>query len=161
MLSDLKATGEALCATNGNSFVMNVECDIDLIHADLTRLRQIVLNFISNAAKFTEKGRVTFGVSVETESGQSQATKNLVFTIDDEGIGMTEEQLSKLFEKFNQADSSISKRFGGTGLGLAISKRLTEMMGGRIAVTSVYGEGTRFQTSIPLLPLNDIHDRAT
>lgn len=161
LLSDLKATGEALCATNGNSFVMNVECDIDLIHADLTRLRQIVLNFISNAAKFTEKGRVTFGVSVETESGQSQATKNLVFTIDDEGIGMTEEQLSKLFEKFNQADSSISKRFGGTGLGLAISKRLTEMMGGRIAVTSVYGEGTRFQTSIPLLPLNDIHDRAT
>jgi signal transduction histidine kinase/CheY-like chemotaxis protein len=108
---------------------------------DPMRLGQVLNNLMSNAVKFTEKGRVTLKVQTLQETGEQAILK---FGIQDTGIGLTEEQIAKLFTAFNQADSSVTRRFGGTGLGLAISKRLVEMMGGNIWCEGVTGEGSTF-----------------
>jgi signal transduction histidine kinase len=111
---------------------------------DPLRLEQVLLNLLSNAAKFTDAGSVGIDVSVEHDQ--------LVFAVRDTGIGMTEEQRSRLFVAFEQADGSISRRFGGTGLGLAISDRLVRAMGGRIDVESAPGRGSTFAVRLPLRP---------
>jgi PAS domain S-box-containing protein len=108
---------------------------------DALRIVQILANLLSNAVKFTEQGGVYLGVRQEEGA--------LVFTVTDTGIGMTEEQVQRLFAPFEQADSSTTRRFGGTGLGLAISRRLAEMMGGTIGVRSTPGEGTEFEFRLP------------
>ena len=114
---------------------------------DPTRLRQILMNLVANAVKFTPAGSVTIESSVETQEGASC----LRFNVIDTGIGMTADQIAKLFRPFTQADTSMSRRFGGTGLGLAICKRLAEMMGGSIEVTSTVGVGSTFALKLPLL----------
>ena len=110
---------------------------------DQTKLRQILFNMLSNAAKFTKKCTVTLAI---TESGD-----DIKFAVIDTGIGMNEEQLGKVFEEFTQAESSTSKDYGGTGLGLPISKMMTEMMGGRMDVESEAGKGTTFSITIPIV----------
>ncbi|TAN44107.1 MAG: PAS domain S-box protein [Nitrospirae bacterium] len=113
-----------------------------LLVGDPMRLRQVLINLISNAVKFTEQGLVL--ISVEAAAEGSQETIILSFGIRDTGIGLTEEQRSSLFNMFTQADSSTTRRYGGTGLGLSISKKLVEMMGGSISVDSEYGKGSLF-----------------
>jgi two-component system sensor histidine kinase/response regulator len=108
---------------------------------DPMRLGQVLNNLMSNAVKFTEKGRVSVKISTVQESPREAILK---FTVQDTGIGLTPEQISKLFTAFNQADSSVTRRFGGTGLGLAISKRLVEMMGGSIWCEGAPGQGSSF-----------------
>ncbi len=110
---------------------------------DGLRLTQILGNLLSNAIKFTAQGSVSLSASRDEHS--------LLFGVSDTGIGMTEEQVAGLFKPFEQADGSITRRFGGTGLGLAISKRLVDMMGGEMGVQSRLGEGTRFEVRIPLI----------
>ena len=108
---------------------------------DPLRLGQILINYANNAVKFTERGEITIRVTLKSEADK---TVLLHFAVSDTGIGITEEQLGKLFRSFQQADSSVTRRYGGTGLGLVISKKLTEMMGGEVGVESVYGKGSTF-----------------
>ena len=117
---------------------------------DPARLRQILLNLLGNAIKFTEKGSIAVQVTVKLGESQGPSVQvPLRFEISDTGIGMAESVRERLFQKFNQADSSITRRFGGTGLGLAICKQLVEHMGGEIGVTSKLGEGSVFWFAVP------------
>ncbi len=115
---------------------------------DPTRLRQILLNLVGNAVKFTDQGSVTVEVGMRPPGGNG--LPRVQFTVTDTGIGMSEEVQEKLFRKFSQADGSITRRFGGTGLGLAVAKQLLELMGGEIGVESTLGDGSRFSFEIPL-----------
>ena len=141
-LSQIEATAKPLVEKNGNKFVIEKPDNIKKLTNDQTKLRQILFNMLSNAAKFTKKGTVTLAI---TESGD-----DIKFAVIDTGIGMNKEQLGKVFEEFTQAESSTSKDYGGTGLGLPISKMMTEMMGGRMDVESEAGKGTTFSITIPI-----------
>jgi CheY-like chemotaxis protein len=118
----------------------------DLV-GDPTRLRQVLLNLLGNAIKFTQSGEVSLRVELDADSSAPTALR---FTVSDTGIGISEEKLGQVFERFTQADSSTTRRFGGSGLGLTISKRLVELMGGRIWVESEVGEGSLFAFAVPL-----------
>ncbi len=125
----------------------------ETIRTDPLRLRQVLINLLGNAVKFTELGTVRLKVRFLSTLG---ASSKLVFEVSDTGIGMTAEQTQRLFQPFTQADSSTSRRFGGTGLGLTISKRLAEMMGGDIALTSQQGVGSTFSLTIDPGPLDGV-----
>jgi signal transduction histidine kinase len=115
------------------------------MHTDLTKLRQMLLNLLSNAAKFTEQGVICFQINTQTRADGEW----IMFCVADNGIGMTEEQQKKLFQPFTQADASTTRRYGGTGLGLTITKQFAEMMGGTIEVQSEFAMGSTFSLSLP------------
>ncbi|AOE83929.1 hybrid sensor histidine kinase/response regulator [Pseudomonas sp. TCU-HL1] len=119
------------------------------IKGDPTRLKQVLMNLLGNAVKFTADGHVSLNLSVRRNSA---GNAHLVFSVSDSGIGIRPEALTQLFDSFAQGDSSTTRRFGGSGLGLAISKELVEMMDGRIEVQSTLNQGTRFSFDIPLQP---------
>lgn len=119
----------------------------DTLVGDPTRLGQILINLAGNAVKFTDKGHVTVSVSLQ---GATDQTLTLACRVSDTGIGMTEEQASRLFTSYTQADPSVARKYGGTGLGLAICKQLVDMMGGHIGVDSKPGKGSCFYFSVPL-----------
>jgi adenylate cyclase len=127
---------------------LNVICPeaIGSMRADMMRVRQIVLNLLSNACKFTENGDVTLAVDRSHRHGRD----GMLIRVTDTGIGMTPEQMGRLFREFSQADSSTTRKYGGTGLGLAISKRLAELMGGEISAESEWGRGSTFSVWLPL-----------
>jgi adenylate cyclase len=145
VLEDCVVTTRSMAEKNGNR--MELRCDeaIGSLRADITRLRQIVLNLLSNANKFTKDGQITLSAQKSAADG----TDEIVIKVSDTGIGMTSEQMDRLFQEFSQADSSTTRRFGGTGLGLAICRRLCQMMGGTIEVTSELGKGTTFTVMLP------------
>lgn len=146
-----------LLATNAQNKGIHLVTDIDpkvpdMILGDPTRLRQILLNLTGNAIKFTEKGHVELSVRVASINDEHVALR---FSVQDSGIGMSEEAQRRLFQPFNQADASTTRKFGGTGLGLSICKALTELMGGTIMARSKYGEGSVFRIFIKFrLPPN-------
>ena len=140
LVCELATTIQPLADRNGNRLSVHCPSGIGAIRADLTRVRQVVLNLLSNACKFTEGGEVGLTVARHTIDGKD----SIEFAVADSGIGMTAEQQAKLFQEFTQVDSSTTRRYGGTGLGLAISRRLCRMMGGDIEVTSEPGVGSTF-----------------
>ncbi len=138
---------QPLMNKNANRLVVRVSPDLPLMHADQSKVRQILLNLLSNAAKFTENGQVTLSVELVD-------AHYVRFIVSDTGIGITPEQMERLFRPFAQADSSTTRKYGGTGLGLALSRRFCEMMGGRIEVDSVPEGGSTFTVYLPLQVTN-------
>jgi signal transduction histidine kinase/CheY-like chemotaxis protein/ligand-binding sensor domain-containing protein/protocatechuate 3,4-dioxygenase beta subunit len=174
LVREVAATVQPLIAKNGNQ--LEVECppDLGVMYADVTKVRQTLFNLLSNATKFTEKGVIRFEarrvasdqssvishqLSVTASEAHSLITDHsllntdpgslITFHVRDTGIGMTPEQMNKLFQAFMQADASTSRKFGGTGLGLAISRKFCQMMGGDISVQSELGKGSTFTVTLP------------
>ncbi len=145
LVDEIAGTMRPLAEKNGNRLEVECAADVGVMRADLTRVRQALLNLASNAVKFTEGGRV--GITARRLSGATGDT--IVFEISDTGIGMTTEQVGRLFQDFTQADASTTRRYGGTGLGLAISRRFCRTMGGDITVESEPGRGSTFTISLP------------
>jgi signal transduction histidine kinase len=145
LIDDVVKTIEPLAAKNGNQVAVHCDAAIGTMHADQMRLRQAQLNLMSNANKFTEKGTVSIDAHRAQENGRDWVT----LSVADTGIGMTPEQMGKLFQEFSQASSSTASKYGGTGLGLAISKRFCQMMGGDITVESEVGRGSTFTIRLP------------
>jgi len=146
LLEEIVVTVQPLMMKNGNALVTDFELGNPVVRLDLTKVRQIIFNMLSNASKFTDHGAITLCVR-STE--RSNGVPEIVLRITDTGIGMTEEQKAKLFQDFTQADSSTTRKYGGTGLGLAISKRFCEMMDGSITVETKSGVGTTFVITLP------------
>jgi signal transduction histidine kinase/CheY-like chemotaxis protein len=145
MIDDVVMTIRPLAEKNANRLEAHCPAGTGAMKSDLTKVRQMLFNLLSNSCKFTERGTITIGAVRETVNGRDW----LQFSVRDSGIGMNAEQVAKLFQTFTQADSSTTRRYGGTGLGLAISKKFCQMMGGDIAVASTPGEGSVFTIRLP------------
>ncbi|MFL5805682.1 MAG: PAS domain-containing sensor histidine kinase [Roseiflexaceae bacterium] len=182
LIEDVVATIRPLAERNANTLKVHCGEDIGRIHADLVKLRQVLLNLLSNAAKFTENGRITLEVTrEESTNDQPQMTNGnfddslgalvpaqaevrrsslIVFRVRDTGIGMAPEQQQSLFQEFTQADGWIARQYGGTGLGLALSRRLCTLMGGDIDVSSAPGQGSTFTVRLPVTEKLYVEDSA-
>ncbi len=142
MVDDVASTVAPLLDRNANRMEVVADAEtLGTMHADVTRVRQVLLNLLSNAAKFTHQGTITLAAA--RDDG------HVSFRVSDTGIGMTPAQLAKMFQPFTQAEASTAKKYGGTGLGLVISRRLCQMMGGDVTVASEHGKGTTFTMRIP------------
>jgi PAS domain S-box-containing protein len=147
MIREVAATIQPLIDQKGNRLEVKLPDGLPPMHADLTKVRQSLFNLLSNASKFTEKGLVSLEVKQDSLEGKPW----LDIAVTDSGIGMTTEQVSRLFEPFTQADRSTTRKFGGTGLGLAITRRFCRMMGGDVTVKSEPGKGSTFVIRLPLV----------
>jgi CheY-like chemotaxis protein/two-component sensor histidine kinase len=145
VIDEIESTIKPLVEKNNNELKIDYNSDLKTMTADVTKIRQILLNLLSNSSKFTKEGTIT--ISVTDSKAQDQS---IDFTIADTGIGMTPEQVDKVFKPFTQADEKTTRKFGGTGLGLTITKMFAEMMGGDIDLSSEEGKGTTFIVTIPI-----------
>ncbi len=155
LMGKVVSTTQPVIEKNGNTLVVDCASDLGTIHADPIKVRQVLLNLLSNAAKFTEQGTITLEVSREEKSKVSQTKDELnssfvVFRVTDTGIGMTPKQLQQIFKAFTQADASTTRKYGGTGLGLTISRHFCQMMGGEITAFSQPGQGSTFTVRLPV-----------
>jgi signal transduction histidine kinase/CheY-like chemotaxis protein len=144
LVNETRTIVEPMLARNANTLVIECPPDIGAMRTDVTKLKQSLINLLSNAAKFTKGGTVRLAVAREPAGNASR----VVFRVSDTGIGMTEEQLGRLFQAFTQADSSTTRNYGGTGLGLTITRHFAVMLGGSIEVTSTPGEGSTFTLTL-------------
>jgi len=153
LVDGVAATVRPLVDKNRNTLAVRVEPYTGEMHADLTRVRQILLNLLSNASKFTTEGEITLSARRERGAPGDREGEGegewLVFAVRDSGIGMGPEQLRRLFRPFTQADASTTRRYGGTGLGLTITRHFCEIMGGTVAVESEAGRGSTFTVRLP------------
>ena len=145
LIADVVRTVEPLASKNANRVAVHCDAAIGTLHADQMRLRQALLNLMSNANKFTEKGTIT----VAARQGRERGRDWITLAVADTGIGMTGEQMGRLFQEFSQASSATASKYGGTGLGLTISRRFCQMMGGDILVASEPGRGSTFTIRLP------------
>jgi len=144
LLREVQAVAQPLVEKKGNTLLVKAPADLGEMHSDLTKLKQSLLNLLSNAAKFTEQGAITLRVAREPGD-----PARVTFSVTDTGIGMTPEQLGRLFQAFSQAEASTSKKYGGTGLGLALTRQFCYMLGGEVSVTSKPGAGSVFTLTLP------------
>ena len=145
MVRDVASTVTGLVQRKNNRLALEVSPDVGFVHSDVTKIRQVLLNLLSNASKFTEGGTITLAAWRERGSERDM----IHFRVSDTGIGMTEEQRTRLFQRFMQADSSTTRKFGGTGLGLSLTQAFSEMLGGTVSVESEPGRGSSFTISLP------------
>ena len=151
LIDDVVSSTAPLVARKGNRLALDLGDDLGAMHTDEVKAKQCLLNLIGNASKFTDNGTITLAVHRERDGDRDW----LRFAIKDTGIGMTAEQLGRLFQRFSQADESTTREYGGTGLGLAITRAFCDMMGGKVTVASVQGEGSTFTIRLPAdLPAN-------
>ena len=143
LLEEVADTSRTLVEQNNNKLILNLGESINFVNADVTRTKQIVLNLISNAAKFCENGEII----IDAQTKKFGKKKLIQIDVKDTGIGMSKEQIDKLFHAFTQADASTTRKYGGTGLGLTIVQNLAKLMGGDVSVKSKIGEGTIFTVS--------------
>jgi signal transduction histidine kinase len=144
LIDEIIGTAKQLAGQNKNRLVVEAQENLGALTVDPMRLRQILLNLLSNACKFTKEGEIKLRAS-RVSNGRHWVE----LSVSDTGIGMTAEQQAKLFEEFTQADATTAQRFGGTGLGLAITRKLARMMGGDVTVTSEPGKGSVFTVRLP------------
>jgi len=144
-MTEIEATVLPLMRNNDNTFELDAPPGLGTVHSDCTKLRQILLNLLSNASKFTQAGRIELRVRREAAEPHDW----MEFRVRDDGIGMTPEQLETIWDAFAQAEASTTRRYGGTGLGLTITRRFTELLGGSVAVISQPGKGTTFTVRLP------------
>ncbi len=156
MVQDVASTVQPLVTRNGNRFEIICPPDIGSMRADLTKVRQTLFNLLSNASKFTEKGVIRLAVARQEAPATNPQDSRLpphvsrfTFHVSDTGIGLTPDQLGRLFEAFSQADASTTRKYGGTGLGLAISRKFCRLMGGDLTVTSQPAKGSTFTVTLP------------
>ena len=147
LVEGVVSTIDALIKTNDNRLTVEVDPSLGSMHADATKVRQALFNLLSNAAKFTHAGEIRLRVEGEEVDGE----RWIQMSVSDSGIGIPPEKIDHVFEEFSQADDSTTRDYGGTGLGLSISRRFCQMMNGDISVTSVVGEGSRFEIRLPAL----------
>ncbi len=145
MIHQITSTVHPLMEKQANTFQLDLDNGLGEMYSDATKFRQILLNLLSNAAKFTEKGTISLKVSCSTDNND----KWFEFIVTDTGIGMSTEQIDHLFQLFTQADYSYTRKYGGIGLGLAITKQFTEIMGGTLSVESELGQGSTFRVRLP------------
>ena len=145
MIQEMVATLQPAIAKNSNTLQLRLADDLGMMRSDITKVRQILSNLLSNACKFTDHGTIF----LEAERSGSSSHGWLTFRVRDTGIGISEEQQENLFKEFAQADVSIARKYGGTGLGLAISSRFAQLMGGQISVDSEPGKGSVFTVQLP------------
>ncbi|MDH5556318.1 MAG: ATP-binding protein [Alphaproteobacteria bacterium] len=146
-IKDVAATVRPMLEERRNSLTIDCQPDLAPIISDQVKIRQILFNILSNAAKFTEDGTIVVTVRTENHRGADR----IMIKIEDSGIGMTPDQLERVFGEFIQADSSTTRQYGGTGLGLAISRKMTQMLGGEISAASVPGKGSTFTIELPAI----------
>ncbi|MBW4592647.1 MAG: HAMP domain-containing histidine kinase [Brasilonema angustatum HA4187-MV1] len=152
LINNVVLTVKPLVEKNGNFLEVNFDGELGIMYTDQTKLRQVLYNLLSNAAKFTTNGRVRFIINKEILDVQRSHTPAMItFTVEDTGIGMSDHQQQQLFQRFTQGDASTTRKYGGTGLGLAISRHFCQMMGGEIFVTSQPGVGSIFTVRLPLI----------
>jgi signal transduction histidine kinase/CheY-like chemotaxis protein len=154
VVDEVMGTTRPLAEQNNDRLFVECSANVGTVHADNIRLRQVLLNLLSNACKFTKDGEVRLRVERVHDDGRNW----IEFSVSDTGIGMTQAQLGRLFEEFSQADSSTTRQFGGTGLGLAISRRLCRMMGGDVTVISEADRGSTFTVRLPAAPVTTLSD---
>ncbi|MCH7737457.1 MAG: GAF domain-containing protein [Chloroflexi bacterium] len=145
LVKDVATTMQTLVEKNSNTLEIDCPDSVGSIYADTTKIRQCLFNLLSNASKFTEQGTITLTVTRDSKDGEDWIN----FAVADTGIGMTEEQMGRLFEAFAQAEASTRRNYGGTGLGLAITRHFCEMMGGTVLVESEAGKGSTFTMKLP------------
>jgi signal transduction histidine kinase/CheY-like chemotaxis protein len=147
LVDEVVNTIRPMVEKNENELVVEREDGMGTIHVDVTKVRQVLLNLLSNASKFTEKGETKLSIGKVVEGGKDA----IRFSVRDSGIGMTPEQRGKLFHPFTQAEASTTRKYGGTGLGLVISRRFCRMMGGELTVESELGKGSTFTVVLPVV----------
>ena len=148
LIDDVVSTSIPLMKNGNNELIVSDHEALGQMHSDKTKVRQVLLNLLSNSAKFTEQGNVQLRASREFLNGSDWFT----FSVTDNGIGMSPEQLERAFEAFTQADESTSRKYGGTGLGLTITREFCELLGGGIKVKSEKDNGSVFTVTLPAEP---------
>jgi Amt family ammonium transporter len=155
VIEEVTNTVQPLVEKNSNILETRLDDQLGTMYADLTKVRQTLFNLLSNASKFTERGQIKLEVRREITTTPEQPQR-IIFKVSDNGIGMSPEQMQKLFQDFTQADPSTTRKYGGTGLGLAISRRFCQIMGGDISVESEIGRGSTFTVWLPLIVIDPV-----